>query len=167
MGAAVKVVAAAAVAVVGWLAWSHHAAGAHPTGPAACPVTGLVSSGWGPRHGVFHDGVDLAAPTGTPIHAIQAGRVTHSADDDPGGYGSWIEVRSADGTRIQYGHMSKRLVRVGVSVHAGQVIALVGARGEATGPHLHVRVYAPKQTRRGVDPATWLAKRGVRLPCKT
>lgn len=133
---------------------------------AACPVPGaVVSSGWGPRDGGFHDGVDLAAPFGTPIHAVAAGTVTYSAVGDPGGYGQFINITHPDGGMAQYGHMRTRLVRAGDHVTAGQVIARVGAEGQATGPHLHLRIYPGPVRTRGVDPARWLAARGVRLPC--
>lgn len=140
------------------------AAATPPLGHAACPVPGArISSGWGPRAGGFHDGVDLAASIGTPIRAVLAGIVTHSAHDDPGGYGAYIDITNAAG-RQQYGHESKRLVRVGQHVRAGQVIALVGQEGASTGPHLHLRIYQPRAGA-GVDPVRWLHSRGVRLPC--
>lgn len=134
---------------------------------AACPVPGArISSGWGPRDDGFHDGTDLAAPLGTPIHAVVAGEVTFSATADPTGYGQYINIASPDGGMQQYGHMRRRLVHVGDQVTAGQVIALVGAEGEATGPHLHLRIYPGPVHTRGVDPVRWLAARGVRLPCR-
>lgn len=132
---------------------------------AACPVPGAhISSSWGPRDGGFHDGVDLAAPLGTPIHAVTAGVVTFSATADPTGYGQYINITSGAGME-QYGHMRRRLVHVGDQVTAGQVIALVGAEGEATGPHLHLRIYPGPVHTRGTDPVRWLAARGIHLPC--
>lgn len=163
-----KALLVAAVFGAGWWVVTNHPADAQP-GPKvayACPAAGPVTSGWGPRWGAFHDGVDIGAPIGAPIYAVQAGAVTHSGDDDPGGYGSYIEIRAADGTRIQYGHMSKREVRAGQHVTAGREIAKVGAEGQATGPHLHIRVYPKGAVKRGTDPVPWLAARGVRLPCK-
>lgn len=134
---------------------------------AACPVPGArVSSGWGPRDGGFHDGVDLAAPYGTPIHAVAAGTVTFSATADPTGYGQFINILDTDGSLAQYGHMRTRLARAGEHVTAGQVVARVGAEGQATGPHLHLRIYPGPIHTRGVDPVRWLAARGVRLPCR-
>lgn len=163
-----KLLLTGTVAVGGWVI-THPAEADQGKPPrpgwVACPAAGPVTSGWGPRWGTFHDGVDIGAPMRAPIYAVQAGTVVHSADDDPGGYGSYIEIRAADGTRIQYGHMSQRDVRTGQRVTAGQRIALVGAEGQATGPHLHLRVYLPG-AHRGVDPVPWLAARGVRLPCK-
>lgn len=139
-------------------------AGAVSPGKAACPVPGgRVSSGYGSRPGGFHDGLDLAAPIGAPVRAVLGGTVTHSGDDDPGGYGSYVELAHAGGTRTQYGHVSVRLVTVGQHVTAGQVIARVGNEGESTGPHLHLRVRP--HPGRGVDPMSWLRARGVRLPC--
>lgn len=136
------------------------------TGKADCPVLGArISSGWGPRDGDFHDGVDLAAPFGTPIRAVVAGTVTFSRRADPTGYGQFINITSPDGSMQQYGHMRTRLAHEGDEVTAGQVIALVGADGQATGPHLHLRIYPGPVHTRGSDPVVWLAARGVHLPC--
>jgi murein DD-endopeptidase MepM/ murein hydrolase activator NlpD len=130
-----------------------------------CPVPGArLTSGWGPRDDDFHDGIDLAAPLGTPIHAVIAGTVTFSAKADPAGYGQFINITGSDGMQ-QYGHMRTRLVHEGDIVTAGQVIARVGEEGQATGPHLHLRIYPTDVHTRGVDPARWLAARGIQLPC--
>lgn len=144
----------------------HHPADMVGGARAACPVPGArISSGWGPRDGDFHDGVDLAAPLSTPIHAVVAGTVTFSAVADPGGYGQFINITSQDGSMQQYGHMRTRLVHAGDRVTAGQVIARVGEEGQATGPHLHLRIYPGPVHTRGTDPARWLAARGIHLPC--
>ena len=168
--AAVAVLAVAAARSTGAdRAITGHHVSVRPIAPAAgtaCPVPGArISSGWGPRDGDFHDGTDLAAPLGTPIHAVVAGDVTFSATADPTGYGQFINIASPDGGMQQYGHMRRRLVHVGDHVTAGQVIALVGAEGEATGPHLHLRIYPGPDHTRGVDPGRWLAGRGTYLPC--
>lgn len=160
----------ALVGAAAWVANQPTPAGEASTKPAAgktaCPVPGArISSGWGPRDGGFHDGVDLAAPLGTPIHAVVAGTVTFSARADPGGYGQFINVTGPDGGMQQYGHMRTRLAHVGDRVTAGQVIARLGAEGQATGPHLHLRIYPGPVHTRGVDPVRWLAARGVHLPC--
>lgn len=172
-----RYVALVAVIVVGWFTVGpgelsaeasperNPAAQSPPSGHAACPVpAGRVSSGYGTRWGVLHDGVDLAAPIGTPIRAVLGGTVTFSAKANPKGYGQYITITNAAG-RQQYGHMSKRLVAKGDRVRAGQVIARVGAEGVSTGPHLHLRIYKPGKTT-GTDPVPWLKDRGVRLPCR-
>lgn len=164
--AGVLVLAGAAVWVANQPTQASQSARKPAAGKVACPVPGAaVSSGWGPRDGDFHDGTDLAAPLGTPIHAVVAGSVTFSAKADPGGYGQFINITSPDGGMQQYGHMRTRYVHVGDYVTAGQVIARVGAEGQATGPHLHLRIYPGPVHTRGVDPARWLAARGIQLPC--
>jgi murein DD-endopeptidase MepM/ murein hydrolase activator NlpD len=173
---AAKVVLVVVVALAAWsVATGRDPASAvrqppagHAAGGAACPTAGSVSSGWGPRAGKFHDGVDIEAPMGQPIHAVRAGVVTRSVTADPHGYGQYIRVREADGSTSEYGHMRRRLVRAGQHVATGQVIALVGAEGSSTGPHLHYRwrragVEAPA---RGSDPVAHLRALGIRLPCR-
>lgn len=164
--AGVLMLAGAAVWVANQPTQASQATQKPAAGKVACPVPGArISSGWGPRDGDFHDGTDLAAPLGTPIHAVVAGTVTFSAKADPGGYGQFINITSPDGSMQQYGHMRTRLAHVGDRVTAGQVIARVGAEGQATGPHLHLRIYPGPVHTRGTDPARWLAARGIHLPC--
>ena len=105
------------------------------------PVAGYTSSGFGYRlHPLenkvkFHYGTDFAANSGTAVCAFAAGTGLAAGQDD--GYGNYVKVRHADGYTTLYGHCSKLLVRAGETVTAGQEIALVGATGKATGPHLH------------------------------
>ena len=139
------------------------AAGGAPRDPGsvANPVPGsCVSSGWGKRWGSWHYGTDFAAPLGTPIRAVAAGRVTYSGPAR--GYGQMIRVRHAGGTVTEYGHMRRRDVAAGEQVRAGDVIARVGEEGQSTGPHLHLRVYpAGELDGKGTNPRPWLARRGV------
>lgn len=123
-----------------------------------CSFTSLYAMRWGTMHG----GIDLACPLGTPIHAITDGEVI--AAEPASGYGHWVQIRAADGTVTMYGHMSSSgvLVRKGQHVTAGDVIALVGNEGFSTGPHVHVEVWKDGHTK--IDPAPWLAKKGIRLP---
>lgn len=115
------------------------------------PVNGRfrVSSNFGPRfHPILrtsrmHNGIDLAAPTGTPLQAVLPGIVTYAGT--LGGYGSTIMIMH--GTDEQgrqlvtlYAHASRIDVRAGQEVKAGQVIGAVGMTGLATGPHLHFEV---------------------------
>ena len=87
----------------------------------------------------MHAGVDLAAPWGTPIHAVADGIVTYAGVH--GGHGNFIRLAHAGGLGTGYGHMSRFAVSDGERVSAGQVIGYVGATGLATGPHLHYEVY--------------------------
>lgn len=99
------------------------------------PVKGPVISGFGMRDGNRHDGVDIKAPSGTPIHAAADGEVVYNGNLR--GYGNLMILRHADRYYTTYAHNQKNLVAVGKKVQAGEVIALVGATGRATGPHLH------------------------------
>ncbi|MGH1369537.1 MAG: peptidoglycan DD-metalloendopeptidase family protein [Maritimibacter sp.] len=107
------------------------------------PVQGVKTSGFGPRHHPIlkqvrnHNGVDWAAPTGTPIHAVGAGRVKLAGNG--GGYGNVVYIDHGNGVESRYAHMSKfgEGIRNGVPVAAGQVIGFVGTTGRSTGPHLH------------------------------
>ena len=120
-----------------------------------------VTSGFGPRKpptassSSNHTGLDMAAPLNTPVRAAKAGTVTISRDDS-GGYGKWIEVKHADGSRTRYPHLNSRGVQVGAQVAAGQVIGKVGSTGNSTGPHLHFEVIDPNG--KNIDPATVLKR---------
>lgn len=123
-------------------------------GDLAWPLhTGRVLSGFGPRSGSFHDGIDIAAPDGTPVYAAHGGTVIH-AGDDIGGYGNIVIIRHRTGLISVYAHNSRLLVSEGDAIERGAQIALVGATGHATGPHLHFEVRV--QDRQGqyvaVDP---------------
>jgi murein DD-endopeptidase MepM/ murein hydrolase activator NlpD len=85
-----------------------------------------------------HLGTDYAAPAGSTVQAIAAGRVVFSGRS--GGAGNLIKIRHASGFESQYLHLSRRLVRVGQRVEQGQRIGTVGATGLATGPHLDFRL---------------------------
>jgi peptidoglycan hydrolase-like protein with peptidoglycan-binding domain len=105
----------------------------------AWPLQALVSSLFGPRWGGFHPGIDLAAPTGTPVAVAAAGRVVF-AGVDRGGYGNLVEVAHGGGVISMYAHLSAISARVGESVATGARVGLVGSTGEARGPHLHFEV---------------------------
>jgi murein DD-endopeptidase MepM/ murein hydrolase activator NlpD len=120
-------------------------------------VTGRVSSGFGGRWGRTHNGIDIAAPIGTPIRAPLAGEVI--ASGPASGFGQWVRVRHDDGTVTTYGHVNRSLVRVGEQVTAGEEIAEVGNRGRSTGPHLHMEVQTPGG--RAVNPRPWLDGHGI------
>lgn len=93
-----------------------------------------------------YNGVDLAAPRGTPIYAAAAGTVIASISNGAwnGGYGNYVIISHGNGTQTLYAHNSKNLVRVGDNVTQGQQIALMGATGHATGSHVHFEVRGAK-----------------------
>jgi murein DD-endopeptidase MepM/ murein hydrolase activator NlpD len=110
-----------------------------PTRMFAWPVEhGEISSGFGIRNGTMHDGVDIAAPIGTAVHAAESGRVIYSGRLR--GYGNVIIVRHDDHYVTVYGHNSSNLMREGDAVARGQVIANIGESGHTTGANLHFEV---------------------------
>jgi murein DD-endopeptidase MepM/ murein hydrolase activator NlpD len=93
-----------------------------------------------------YNAVDLAAPKGTPLYASAAGIVIISLKNGGwnGGYGNYVVINHPNGTQTLYAHMSKNTATVGESVTQGQEIGLVGATGEATGPHVHFEIHGAK-----------------------
>lgn len=83
-----------------------------------------------------HDGIDMAAPQGTPIYATRAGYVS-TASFQAGGAGYYVKINHGDGYVSIYMHMTHYIVDVGDYVSAGQIIGYVGSTGGSTGPHLH------------------------------
>jgi murein DD-endopeptidase MepM/ murein hydrolase activator NlpD len=104
-----------------------------------------------------HTGLDFAAPSGTPIHAIAAGTITAAAYD--GAYGNKTVLRSDDGTELWFCHQTRFAVTVGERVEAGQLIGFVGRTGNATGNHVHIEVHPGGGD--PVDPQVWLTGRGL------
>lgn len=119
-------------------------------------LLGTVTSGFGGRWGGTHQGLDIAAPIGTPIRVPVGGKVISSGPAD--GFGMWVRVQHPDGTITLYGHINKSFVTVGQQVAAGDVIAEVGNRGQSTGPHLHIGVMVNGSY---VDPRAWLNRNGI------
>jgi len=109
------------------------------------PVRGYaVNSAFGMRRlagqsARHHDGVDIAAPTGTSVRVAAEGRVLRTGYD-AGGYGRFIEVQHPNGMSSLYGHLSRIDIASGDVVAPGQRIGLVGSTGRSTGPHLHFEV---------------------------
>ena len=83
----------------------------------------------------YHYGVDLAAPTGTPIYASRSGTVSIASYDGSCGY--YVQINHGDGYRSIYMHMTHYVVSAGQYVSRGQVIGYCGSTGKSTGPHLH------------------------------
>ena len=111
----------------------------HPTRMFVWPVEqGQISSGFGIRNGTMHDGVDIAAPVGTPVHAAESGTVIYSGRLR--GYGNVIIVRHDEHYVTVYGHNSENLVREGDSVRCGETICEIGETGHTTGANLHFEV---------------------------
>jgi hypothetical protein len=113
-----------------------------------------LTSGFGPRGEGFHAGLDIGLPSGTPLLAANTGVVSHAGSDDPGGYGTWIEITSPDGISTRYGHLSSLGVKPGQAVSAGQPIGISGATGNARGAHLHFEVRKGGQA---IDPTPYLS----------
>ncbi|MGH7840220.1 MAG: peptidoglycan DD-metalloendopeptidase family protein [Candidatus Binataceae bacterium] len=101
-------------------------------------VAGIVSSPFGMRNGVMHDGVDIAAPAGTPVCAADDGRVIFAGRLH--GYGNVVIVQHVDAYITVYGHNQRNLVSEGERVSQGREIAELGATGRASGPNLHFEV---------------------------
>jgi len=102
------------------------------------PVNGPVTSGFGMRWGRMHTGIDIAVPTGTPVHASAAGTVVYASWMS--GYGFLVAIDHGNGLATAYAHNSSLLVGVGQHVAQGEVISLSGSTGHSTGPHVHFEV---------------------------
>jgi hypothetical protein len=103
------------------------------------PAQGVITSGYGWRWGRMHRGLDIAAPTGTPILAAAPGTVI-AAGWSSGGYGNYVDIRHGDGSLTRYAHASRLYVRSGQRVRQGELIAAIGSTGRSTGPHLHFEI---------------------------
>jgi murein DD-endopeptidase MepM/ murein hydrolase activator NlpD len=118
------------------------------------PVTGTITSPFGWRSNPFgggpefHQGLDIAAPTGTTVTAAAGGTVIMA--QWYGGYGNYILIDHGGGYSSGYGHLSAIYVSVGQAVARGQAIGAVGSTGQSTGPHLHFEI---RIAGKPVDPA--------------
>jgi hypothetical protein len=113
--------------------------------PSAWPTVGYLTSHFGHRLSPFsglddwHKGVDIAGPAGTPVRATADGVVRLSGW--AGGYGKVVVVDHDFGYSTRYGHNRQILVKRGDRVKRGQIVALTGSTGNATGPHCHYEVW--------------------------
>ena len=117
------------------------------------PVKGVLTSGFGPRNGSFHDGIDIAAPVGTLVRAAGTGRVMFS--DVLRGYGKVVILKHSDGFTTVYAHHRRNLVQAGQRVLQGDIVGEVGQTGRVTGPNLHFEVRRGKSAR---DPMRYLPR---------
>ncbi len=108
-------------------------------GPWVFPIAGTITGAYGEqRIGRLHAGLDIAAPTGTPIRAAANGRVALlQPTGASGGYGNFTCVQHTSTLSSCYAHQSSFGTSVGATVKRGQVIGFVGSTGNSTGPHLH------------------------------
>ncbi len=113
--------------------------------PSRMPLEGLtLTSGYGMRnHPVLggrrqHNGVDLAAPTGTPVFATADGRVGRA--ERFSSYGNYVQIEHGGQLQTRYAHLSSYTVQAGEMVEKGDLIGYVGSTGRSTGPHLHYEV---------------------------
>ncbi len=152
-----------------WLATSVPPTTTHPAGDNGNKVDGKVwyvptknftiTSKFGPRtHPItgekdkMHNGIDMAANTGTPIYATRSGVVTVASYQE-GGAGYYVSINHNDGYKSIYMHMTHYIVKKGDYVTAGQIIGYVGSTGGSTGPHLHFGI---SKDGRYVDPLKYI-----------
>ena len=129
---------------------------------AVLPVEGArLTSGFGSRWGTVHAGIDLAAPMRAPERAAMDGVVLEAGPAS--GYGLVVYLQHENGDVTVYGHMDEILVTPGQVVRAGDTIALLGNRGQSTGPHLHFEVRLGGLGGEKVDPVPYLRERGVHI----
>jgi len=102
------------------------------------PVQGPVTSPFGWRWGRMHEGIDIGAGYGTPIHAAAGGVVIYCGWEE--GYGNFVVIDHGGNLATAYGHQSSIAVTCGQQVSQGQVIGYVGCTGHCFGPHLHFEV---------------------------
>jgi murein DD-endopeptidase MepM/ murein hydrolase activator NlpD len=132
------------------------------TTPVANPVLGTP---WHASGSLWqsgeHTGQDFLVGTGTRVNSVAAGTVVSAGWD--GSYGNDVIIKHADGRYTLYGHLSVIKVSVGQTVSEGQEIALSGATGNVTGPHLHFEVRTTPYYGSDIDPLAYLRSHGVSI----
>jgi murein DD-endopeptidase MepM/ murein hydrolase activator NlpD len=133
------------------------------TGAGAAVLEGFeIGSGFGERiHPItktkrFHSGVDIGAPSGTPITAFDDGVVTFAGPK--GGYGNLVTIDHGNGVETRYAHQSQVGVSAGDQIKAGETLGYVGSTGNSTGPHLH---FERRDQGTAVDPTPYLQATGM------
>ena len=123
-------------------AQAQHASGSPSATPSSAgliwPASGPVTSPFGWRWGRMHDGIDIGASYGAPIHAAASGTIIYCGWES--GYGNLTVIDHGGNLATAYGHQSSIAVTCGQQVTQGQVIGYVGSTGHSTGPHLHFEV---------------------------
>lgn len=135
------------------------------------PTLGRLTSGYKTPERPTHTGWDVANDQGTPVYALAAGTVrdirTGSYPGDPtygplpGRTGNSVHINHANSYFSYYGHLYTVLVSPGQRIACGQLVGLMGATGQATGPHLHFEIHRPRLTT--LNPRTFLSDRGIAL----
>jgi Meckel syndrome type 1 protein len=136
------------------------AAGSCSSATISTPVKGTLTSPYGPRGGRNHDGMDIAAPTGTPVRAAACGTVSMAGQQS--GYGNIVCITHTSQFSTCYAHLSRFGTSNGAQVQQGQVIGYVGCTGSCTGPHLHFETRVNGQAQ---NPSTYLSG-GSTIPGK-
>jgi murein DD-endopeptidase MepM/ murein hydrolase activator NlpD len=121
----------------------------------AWPADGVLTSGYGLRWGRMHQGIDIAAPIGTPVLAAASGVVVGAGYHN--GYGNLVKLEHLDGSITLYAHNNRILVTHGQEVEQGEQIAEMGSTGNSTGSHVHFEIHLRDQEI--VDPLTLLTAR--------
>jgi murein DD-endopeptidase MepM/ murein hydrolase activator NlpD len=128
--------------------------------PSGMPVDGYVTDGFGMRHNPFsgegretHEGLDIAADFGTPVHTTADGIVVHAAPY--AGYGNLVIIYHSNGITTRYGHLSRITVAQGQQLKRGEQIGLAGSTGRSTGVHVH---YEVRQNNQPLDPMRYIGQ---------
>jgi murein DD-endopeptidase MepM/ murein hydrolase activator NlpD len=130
--------------------------------PGGWPVSGRLMAGYGVRsdpfsgEGSMHTGVDISAPTGTPVHAAADGIVLHAGWN--GGYGRCVIIDHGNNYQTWYAHLSRMDVIEGEEIRQGEILGAVGTTGHSTGSHLHYEVRIGSTP---VNPYRFLARTNV------